>query len=155
MAVSTPGTVLDTEYVGSWFSIDLKIAGQSVTGFFKEISGLGIEVEIVDVATVDATGRTRTRKRPGTAKYGEIVLKRTLTADKTFWNWAKSIRDGKLDFRTDGAVVLHDMSGAVTGRWTFINCWPSKWSASDLDVGSDDLMEEEITLQVEQVIREK
>ena len=71
-----------------------------------------------------------------------------------FWAWAKSIRDGKKDFRTKGAIVLHDISGAETGRWTFENAWPSKWSASDLDVGTDDLMQEDVTLQVELLKRE-
>ena len=50
--------------------------------------------------------------------------------------------------------MLHDISGAENGRWTFENAWPSKWSASDLDVGTDDLMVEEVTLQVELLKRE-
>jgi phage tail-like protein len=68
----------------------------------------------------------------------------------------KKIRDGKTDFRTNGAVVVFDMtSGTETGRWSFTNAWPSKWSASDLDVGSDDVMSEEVTLQIELIKREK
>jgi phage tail-like protein len=46
-------------------------------------------------------------------------------------------------------------SGTETGRWTFTNAWPSKWSASDLDVGSDDVMSEEVTLQIEHIQRDK
>lgn len=149
MAVATPGQVTDVEYVGSWFAVELD---NGITGNFTEVSGLGVEIEVVD--KTDTNARTETRKRAGTAKYNEIVLKRTFFGDKEFWDWAKKIRDGGLEYRCDGAVVLFDMSGSETGRWTFVNCWPSKWSASDLDVGSDDLMEEEITLQVEQVIRE-
>ncbi|MET0147113.1 MAG: phage tail protein, partial [Ilumatobacteraceae bacterium] len=68
---------------------------------------------------------------------------------------AKSIRDGTLEYRTNGALVVSDMSGKELSRWTFNNVWPSKWSASDLDVGSDDLMTEEITLAVEELIRTK
>ena len=51
--------------------------------------------------------------------------------------------------------MLYDISGTEIGRWTFTNAWPSKWSASDLDVGSDDLMTEEVTLAVELLEREK
>ena len=52
-------------------------------------------------------------------------------------------------------MVMYDMSGKELGRWTFANAWPSKWSASDLDVGSDDLMTEEVTLAIEEIKREK
>jgi phage tail-like protein len=150
MPVTSPGLLEDIEYIGSWFSIELD---NGVSGFFSDASGLAIEVEVVEIT--DASKDTVTRKRPGTTKYQEISLKRTLSPDKKFWNWAKSIRDGKPDYRTKGAVVLHDIAGAEIGRWTFENCWPSKWSASDLDVGTDDLMQEEVTLQVELLKREK
>ena len=56
-----------------------------------------------------------------------------------------------LEYRTNGALVMFDMAGNELGRWTFNNVWPSKWSASDLDVGTDDLMTEEITLAVEEL----
>jgi phage tail-like protein len=41
------------------------------------------------------------------------------------------------------------------GRWTFTEAWPSKWSVSDLDAGSDDLMIESVTLTIELLKREK
>jgi phage tail-like protein len=149
MPVTSPGAVQDAEYVGSWFTVELD---NGIDGFWTDASGLAIEIEVVE--KTDAAKDTVTRKRPGTTKYNEINLKRTLSPDKKFWAWAKSIRDGKPDFRTKGAIVLHDISGTETGRWTFENAWPSKWSASDLDVGTDDLMQEEVTLQVEMLKRE-
>ena len=150
MPVTTPGETKDIELIGSWFHITLD---NGIEGFFTDASGFGIEVEVVE--KIETKTDTRTTKRPGTTKYQDITLKRTLSADKKFWNWAKSIRDGKLDYRTNGALVISDMSGAELGRWTFTNVWPSKWSASDLDVGSDDLMVEEVTLAVEELSRNK
>ena len=149
MPVTTPGETKDIELVGSWFFIKLD---NGIEGFFTDASGFGFEVEVVE--KTETKTDTRTIKRPGTTKYQDITLKRTLSPDKKFWNWAKSIRDGKLDFRTNGAMTIYDMSGAEVGRWTFTNVWPSKWSASDLDVGSDDLMTEEVTLAVEQLTRD-
>jgi phage tail-like protein len=150
MPVTTPGEVKDVELVGSWFFIKLD---NGIEGFFTDASGFGYEVEVVE--KTDASTDTRTRKRPGTTKYQDITLKRTLSADKKFWNWVKSIRDGTLEYRTNGSLVISDMSGKELSRWTFNNVWPSKWSASDLDVGSDDLMTEEVTLAVEELIRNK
>jgi phage tail-like protein len=150
MPVTTPGEVKDVELIGSWFSIELD---NGITGQFTDASGFGYEMEVVEIT--DSSKDTRTRKRPGTTKYQEITLKRTLSPDKKFWNWAKSIRDGKPDFRTNGAVVVYDIAGQELSRWSFTNVWPSKWSASDLDVGSDDLMTEEVTLAVESLERIK
>lgn len=150
MPVTSPGPLKDAEYVGSWFSVELD---NGITGFFTDVAGLAIEVGVVE--KTDALKDTATRKRPGTTSYGDLTLKRTLSADKSFWNWAKSIRDGKQEYRTKGAVVLHDITGTETGRWTFENAWPSKWSASDLDVGTDDLMTEEVILSIEFLKREK
>jgi phage tail-like protein len=151
MAVTTAGPVQDTQLVGSWFALELD---NGITGFFSDVGGLAVDVEVVEYN--DASSDTRSRKRPGSTKYGELSLKRGLSADKKFWEWAKKIRDGGLDFRTNGAVVVYDMTSSTeTGRWTFTNAWPSKWSASDLDVGSDDVMTEEITLQIEELARVK
>ncbi len=150
MPVTTPGPLKDAEYIGSWFSVELD---NGVSGFFTEVGGLALEVGVVEIT--DAMKDTATRKRPGTTTYQDLSLKRTLSPDKAFWNWAKSIRDGKTEFRTKGAVVLYDIAGTEIGRWTFENAWPSKWSASDLDVGTDDLMTEEVTITIEFLKREK
>ena len=152
MPVTSPGPLKDAEFVGSWFSVELD---NGITGYFTDVTGLAIDVGVVEVQATNEKGDTVTRKRPGTTTYGDLVLKRGLTKDKQFWDWAKKIRDGKDDFRTKGAVVLHDIAGAEIGRWTFESAWPSKWSASDLDVGTDDAMVEEVTLVIELLKREK
>lgn len=150
MATTVQGEVEDKELVGSWFSVEFD---NGISGYFTDVGGLAIEVGVIEAtnANIDTT----TRKRPGTAQYTEITLKRTLSPDRGFWDWAKSIRDGELAYRTDGAIVVYDMGGGELGRWTMTNVWPSKWSASDLDVGTDDLMTEDITLQCELLKREK
>jgi len=150
MPTTSPGELTDIELVGSWFSVELD---NGISGYFSEVGGLAVDVEVIEFT--DTAVDTVTRKRPGTTKYNEVTLKRTLSPDKTFWEWVKKIRDGDMAYRTDGAVVVFDMSGKEIGRWTMTNVWPSKWSASDLDVGSDDLMQEDVTLQVEMLERVK
>ena len=145
MPITSPGLLEDVEFVGSWFNVELS---NGIKGLFKEVSGLAIDTTVVEITDSNGTD-SQTRKRPGQTNYGDIVLKRTLSPDKSFWDWAKSIRDGKSSYRTDGSIVLFDITGKEIGRWNFTNAWPSKWSASDLDVGSDDPMIEEITLAVE------
>jgi phage tail-like protein len=149
MPITTAGGTTDVEFIGSWFAIELD---NGITGFFKEATGLGVDIAVVEIT--DSQGDTTTRKRPGQVNYGEITLKRTLSKDKAFYDWAKKIRDGDKEYRTDGAIVLMDISTTEIGRWTFTNAWPSKWSASDLDVGTDDPMIEEVTLAIEHLQRE-
>ncbi len=148
MPVTTEGQVQDQELLGSWFGVEIEGLGPS---FFSDVGGLAVDIEVVE--KTDTAADTVTRKRPGTTKYNELSLKRTLGPDKTFWEWAKSIRDGSKEYRKNGSVIVYDIAGDQIGRWEFTNAWPSKWSASDLDVGSDDLMEEEVTLQIEILVR--
>lgn len=148
MATTQAADVQDQELVGSWFGVELD---NGITGNFSEVTGLDTEIAVIEIT--DANTDTTTRKRPGQASYSELTLKRTLTPDKQFWNWAKSIRDGSLDYRTNGSVIVFDMAGTELVRWNLTNLWPSKWSASDLDVGSDDPMMEDVTLQCEFIER--
>lgn len=152
MPAITAGPKEDVLLVGSWFALELK---KATIGGITEVGGLAVEVDVVEYHQATAGGVTVTKKRPGAAKYSEITLKRPLSAEKSLWTWVKDIRDGKKDYRADGAVVLFDISNAEVGRWTFTNAWPSKWSASDLDVGSDDPMMEEVTLVIELLTRDK
>jgi phage tail-like protein len=150
MALVTPGDVTDAELIGSWFGIKLD---NGITGTFSDVKGLSIEINVITITNSDKD--TFTRNRPGTTKYQQLTLTRTLSADKSFWNWVKDIRDGKDKFRTTGAIMLYDITGKMIGNWTFANAWPSKWSASDLSVGTDDPMQETVELQIELLKREK
>jgi phage tail-like protein len=152
MAIPGVGPAKDEFLVGSWFTIELKKA--KIEGI-TEVSGLAIEIDVVDYTQVDAKGTTVSKKRPGGTKFTDITLKRPMSKDKSLFQWAKDIRDGKDDFRADGAIVLLNIGRKEVGRWTFLNAWPSKWSASDLDVGTDDPMIEEVTLTIEHLERVK
>ena len=137
-------------YVGSQFNV--KIDGMTAAQF-TEVSGLTIDIQDIE-SVVNEGGGEFTRYGPGTIKYNEITLKRELTTDKQFYEWTKNIFEGKVERKT-GTITSHDFSGAAVGEWSLSELWPSKWSASDLDVGSDDVMVEEVTLQVELVKRVK
>ena len=152
MAGTLPDAVTDTLVIGSWFHVALD---NGIVGDFKDAGGLSVEVEVTDVVASSTAGNTMTAKRPGKTKYGEITLKRNMTSDKKFWEWAKKIIDGKPDFRTNGSITVTDMGGKSIAQWKFENAWISKWSASDPDAGSNDVVTEDITLQIELLTKEK
>jgi len=152
MPAKLAGAIEHIEQIGSYFTVE--VAG--ATGAFTDVAGLSIEVGVVEQQVAGPKGDTITKKVMGTTSYGDITLKRALSKDKVFYLWAQEVVEGKIGtFRKDGAVALHDMSGAEVGRWEFTMAFPKKWSASDLDVGSDDPMIEEIVLAVEGLKRVK
>jgi phage tail-like protein len=134
---------LDIEHLGSQFS--LEIDGIEI-GRFTGCSGLAVEFEVVEEKYTDATtGTPRSHKRPGRVKYGDITLKRGLSASKTLTDWTQKVIDGQVEYKT-GSIVVYNAADKEVDRWNFENAWPSKWSASDLSADSDDVMIEEVTL---------
>lgn len=144
----------DIPFVGNNFFIELG-GSRAVKTPINSVSGLDIEIEVVDIPMADKDNMAR--KRPGVAKYGNVTLKRGFTADKTFYKWANDVRDGKVtDYRTDGAIVLYSQDGKTEiARWTFTNAFPSKWSITDPDASKADPLNEEIVMAIEILVRTK
>ena len=139
----------DAEYLGSQFG--LEIVGVELARF-TAVSGLGYESEIVSFQDTLADGKVITRKRPGRINFPDIVLKRGLSADNALVEWYQTVVDGQVE-RKSGSVVIYDQTSTEIGRWNFENGWIAKWSASDLDAGSDDIMIEEVTIAHEYMER--
>jgi phage tail-like protein len=139
----------DAEYLGSQFG--LEIDGVELARF-TSVSGLGYESEVVTFQDTLADGKIVTRKRPGRINFGDITLKRGLSADNALVDWYQTVVDGAVE-RKSGSIVIYDQVSSEIGRWNFENAWISKWSASDLDAGSDDIMIEEITIAHEYMER--
>jgi phage tail-like protein len=139
----------DAEFLGSQFG--LEIDGVELARF-TAVSGLGYESEIVSFQDTLADGKVITRKRPGRINFPDIVLKRGLSADNALVEWYQTVVDGQVE-RKSGSVVIYDQTSTEIGRWNFENGWIAKWSASDLDAGSDDIMIEEVTIAHEYMER--
>lgn len=139
----------DAEYLGSQFG--LEIDGVELARF-TAVSGLGYESEVVTFQDTLADGKVITRKRPGRISFPDIVLKRGLSADNSLVEWYQTVVDGQVE-RKSGSVVIYDQTSTEIGRWNFENGWIAKWSASDLDAGSDDIMIEEVTIAHEYMER--
>lgn len=138
----------DAEFLGSQFALELE--GIELARF-TGCSGLSWTTEVVEYQD-SVGGKIIVRKRPGRTKFDDIVLKRGLSGDATLTDWHKKVLDGTVE-RTNGSIVIYDTAGTEVGRWNFENGWPSKWSASDLDAGSDDVMIEEMTITHEGLIK--
>ena len=129
------------------FNFMVEISGV-ITGYFQEASGLGSESEIIEHKII-AKGAKESliRKIPGRLKWGDIVLKRGITASMDFYDWRKQVEDGKVEAaRKDGSVVMYDQSHSEVARWNFTKGWPSKISGPSLKADGNDVGVEELTI---------
>jgi phage tail-like protein len=110
---------------------------------FSEVSGLGVEVEVIEYRNGNED-RT-VRKLPGLRKYTNIVLKRGVTADRSLWEWLSAAGRGQPD-RRNGAIVLLGEAQQPVLRWTFRSGWPCKWDGPTLRADGNEVAIETIEI---------
>jgi phage tail-like protein len=138
--------------VSCYFSLDVG----KVSGFFTECSGLGSETEVVAHKVMGPGNQEIVRKIPGRLKWGDITLKRGITANLDMWTWRKLVEDGDVSgARLNGTIRMHDQEGSVVAEWQFEKGWPSKISGPSLKSDGNDIGVEELTIVHEYIKRTK
>ena len=135
---------------GFHFQLDL---GGVVAGYFTEISGLGSENEVIEHKVVEG-GKQKVQKIPGRLKWGDITLKRGITAQMDIWTWRKQVEDGMVDAaRTNGSIIMLDQELTPIAQWDFEGAWPSKVSGPQVQSDSNNYGVEEMTIVHEYIVR--
>lgn len=138
--------------VGFHFQLDISGA---VTGFFTEVSGVGSEHEIVE-HKVQTKGADFVQKIPGRLKWGDITLKRGITAVMDVWEWRKKVENGDIvGARKNGSIIMMDQTLTPIAQWDFVNGWPSKVTGPSLQSDSNSYGVEEMTIVHEGIVRVK
>jgi phage tail-like protein len=122
------------------FTVEIEGIGM---GAFREISGLGVETEVIEFRD----GNTNdVRKLPGRQKWPDIVLKRGFTGNSVLYDWATTYaRTGTL-IRRSGTITVYDQSGAEVSRYHFENAWPVKWYVPELNSDGNEVAVETLVL---------
>jgi len=110
--------------------------GKAVKGSFMEVSGLEVEVALIEYR--NGSENTTLRKIPGLKKFSNIVLKFGITGDLTFWNWMVKSINGQVQ-RANGSVILLDENRQEAIRWNFARAWPCKYKASPLSAKGNEV----------------
>lgn len=110
--------------------------GSAVRGAFSEVSGLDVEITVVEYR--NGAEDITTRKLPGLRKYTNITLKRGVIGDLTLWQWIKSALDGNVQ-RADGTITLLDESRQPVLKWKFRRGWPCKLIGPTLNAKSSEI----------------
>jgi phage tail-like protein len=142
-----PRDTTDVELQSGYFGVEVD---KEEIAFFTACSGINLEFTVIEHKHATQKGQQITTKIPGEAKYSEIVLKRGFTPNKKLYDWFDSVlKGGSPTMRRTGSVILYTRDGEEAVRFNFDNMWPSKITASDLSVGSEEVMIEELTMQHE------
>ena len=134
------------------FNFGIEVQG-IITGYFTECSGLGSENEVVDHKIVK-DGKEIVRKLPGRLKWGDITLKRGVTANLDFWDWRKMVEQGNVSkARKNGSIIMFDQEHTEVARWNFNSGWPSKISGPSVKSDGNEVSVEELTIVHEGIER--
>lgn len=116
---------------------------------FTACDGLEISVDVVRFA--DGNGGFE-RKRPGRARYGNIVLRRGETRTPDLWNWFKTVLDGRAERRSGSVIVLDDERSEAL-RYNFFEGWPCRWKGLEMATDRPGTLVEELEIAVERIER--
>jgi len=134
------------------FKVTLTLEGfKQGEAFFKSVSGLKYETEVVDVKVGGINDTTL--KLVGSTKWSNIVLKRGFTGDATLLQWRESWLVGvgkKAEYplvRASGSIQQFDTSlTKCVAQWNFVRAWPVKWECSELDASKNEVAIETLEL---------
>jgi phage tail-like protein len=138
------------------FKFRIKWDNRYVAGVSK-ISGLKRTTDVVEHR--EGGDPSIVRRSPGQTRFAPITLKRGVTHDTAFEDWAQLVwRIGAgpgsevalRDFRKDVVLEIYNEAGQLALAYVIYRCWPSRYVAvGSLDAGSSGRAIEKLTLQNE------
>jgi phage tail-like protein len=121
--------------------------GIAVSGSFTEVSGLDVELPIIEYRT--GSEDITVRKLVGMRKApSALTCKRGVTGHVAFWNWIKEALDGRVR-RTSGSIVMLDENRQEVMRWNFDRAWPTKYTGPSFNATKNEIAMETVVLTVE------
>lgn len=139
------------------FKFRIKIDNAVVAGLTK-CSALTISVASQDFRSGEMDSFKQ--KLPGQVSFEPITLEQGMTASPVFEQWATSmanyIKNRGTDaektpenFRKDIDIEVYNLNNQMVKSYRVYNCWVSKYTVSDLDATSSDVLIQSIELQNE------
>ena len=136
----------DNPYANFNFVVDLGI-GEELQ--FAEVEIPAAEIEAIEYRE-GGDPASSTRKLPGRARYGNVVLRRGISGRLELWEWFKAVRDGQ-PLRRDVRITLLDEQRQPVQRWLLRDAWPAKYDPSDLNAKGNEVVVELLELVCESI----
>jgi phage tail-like protein len=123
------------------FCFHVAIQGIGDPLFFKSVSGLKYETEVVPVR--EGGQNATTYQLIGAVKWSNIVLKQGFTKESAstgglLW-WRDQWLGPRGGERKGGTISLLDTAMQVKQSWTFVRGFPVKWEISEFDASKSEL----------------
>ena len=141
------------------------VLGNVQAAGFTECTGLSAETKLLEY---NEGGRNEaTLKFPETTNYGNVTLKRGVTASNELLAWQREVVEGSFgvnprsqDFTqpffeergSNIAIELRDEKGEPVKRWTLVRALPVKWMGPDLKAGASEVAVETLELAHEGIV---
>jgi len=140
---------LSDPYGAHYFA--LEINGVEIAHFL-ECSGLKTTSTVFEIEEGGVNGYTH--KRPGQAKWENIVLKYASSASTQLLELRDQFVKGEYGSRPDnaGAIIQYNNRGNEIRRFTFSRCWPVSWEGPSFNAGSSELAVETLELAHEGLV---
>jgi phage tail-like protein len=116
--------------------------GGIASGGFARVKGIGREVKHESIR--EGGVNDYEHKLVTQVTYSVVVLERGLALDD-LWKWAQAAADGAVTRKTV-FVRLQDEADQKAWAWQIEGAFPVKWSASDLDAVSSQVVMESLEL---------
>lgn len=124
--------------------------------YFKEVTGLDSETEVIEHRTTGKNGNLVVQKVPGALKWSNIVFRRGLTDNMVLHDWRKKIEEGQIEAnRKNGSIVMLGPDNAERARYNFVKAWPCKFKGPQLDASKNEIAIEEMEIAHEGLTRAK
>lgn len=114
-------------------------------GSFREIAGIGVEVETMDYA--EGGNNEFVHRLPVRLKFQNVVLKRGITHQRALLDWFNQTRQHGVEAKWGVVTVtLMGPKGESVQTWAFKEAYPVKWTGPTLNATSNAIATE--TLEI-------
>jgi phage tail-like protein len=119
------------------FKVELNLGGGGpAAAFFKSVSGLRFETEVVPVR--EGGVNDTTWQLVGATKWSNLVLKQGFTAASELIKWRQQWLQGTMH-RVEGTITQLDTAMKNAASWKFSRGWPCKWDIGEFDASKSEL----------------
>jgi len=119
------------------FHVTFTSLGGTVATYFKSVSGLRYETEVIPVRAGGANDTTF--NLVGGMKWSPLVLKQGFTNSSGLLAWRTAWTQDGAKTRSGGSIIQLDTALTPKAEWKFVNGWPSKWEIGEFDAGKNEL----------------
>ena len=119
----------------------------NVETYFKSVSGLRYETEVIPVRAGGANDTTF--NLVGGMKWSPLVLKQGFTSSSALLQWREKWTSGEEMTRSGGSIIQLDTALQPQAQWDFVRGWPSKWEIGEFDASKNELAIETLEISHE------